>query len=721
MGSSDGSAGEVKSQKTEGSAKSAGEKIRTRKKKSRRRRPSNGDVSEASNDLDCSENGEVGSTMEKQKSRRKKRSQAKKNGGVGEGGGTAIKDSMLISIKNKRKENANDSNNTDNQKEMIRRRVSLSSSTILRENKNKKKKPTAISDLDVAMGKIPRPDSFESGGGASEASADTETSDDEEPGKEELGQELRSVDGSINSNSRSALKPSKYGSSRKKASFAMDGVVWRPIGYGADEDHEKEEPPHIARRIRPNPIDRKGSWKPEGLPVRSQSDQEKAPVQFRRSSSGIPGDGNPPRRTHQRAPDDNNHIHQSFEDSLKSSLVMRPGIKRRNSMSSHGRGLGRKLSTTLATPGDPNHDKSQYSPFPTKEKPNVLDSLKSTVNVNQHAQMRRFEMSEEQQTYIPPKTRDSSILTAFGHVIRGSLIDLTLWTYSAGFLKVMIFFLIFYIVNIFMWAAVMDGVDYSSGGRCIHEDAALLTRSERYEFVFELSWATFTTVGYGTISPKGDVAGCYPIRFTCAFVAFVGVLFASTTAAIMYSKLMRLLAKAHVTFSSTLCVQFGKGNEGSTVRFGQLNFRASVAPASMMKQFSASDLMDDDDDKKDSPGGSEDGFPVIEFRMINDRANNEGSEIWDAQIRGIVQLHKEQSSENNHNHSAKDKSTDGESTLDLEKKVYYPVALSPDSHPHFSRIWYARHVLNAESPLLKREMRDMIVKDGGKWDKSTLK
>lgn len=40
-----------------------------------------------------------------------------------------------------------------------------------------------------------------------------------------------------------------------------------------------------------------------------------------------------------------------------------------------------------------------------------------------------------------------------------------------------------------------------------------------------------------------------------------------------------------------------------------------------------------------------------------------------------------------------------------------------DSHPHFSRIWYARHVLNAESPLLKREIRDMIVKDGGKWDK----
>lgn len=175
---------------------------------------------------------------------------------------------------------------------------------------------------------------------------------------------------------------------------------------------------------------------------------------------------------------------------------------------------------------------------------------------------------------------------------------------------------------------------------------------------------------------------------------------------------MRLLAKAPVTFSSTLCVQYGKGNEGSTVRFGQLNFRASVAPAQLAK-LSANDLLDDDF-SEDEQGGDEDGFPVIEFRMINDRANNEGSEIWDAQIRGIVQLRKEPKTDGK---GPKDKTTGGESTLDLEKKVYYPISLSPDSHPHFQRIWYARHTLNAESPLLKREIRDDIVANGGKWDK----
>jgi len=179
---------------------------------------------------------------------------------------------------------------------------------------------------------------------------------------------------------------------------------------------------------------------------------------------------------------------------------------------------------------------------------------------------------------------------------------------------------------------------------------------------------------------------------------------------------MRLLAKPHVTFSSTLCIQYGKGNESSTVRFGQFNFRASVAPAVAMQAVSIDQLMMDSPDKNKS-GDSEDGFPVIEFRMVNDRANHEGSEIWDAQLRGIIQLNKEVNPNNNLSPTSDVKATGGESTLDLDKKAYYQFALTPDSHPHFSRIWYARHVLNAESPLLKREIRDMIVQDGGKWDK----
>ena len=184
----------------------------------------------------------------------------------------------------------------------------------------------------------------------------------------------------------------------------------------------------------------------------------------------------------------------------------------------------------------------------------------------------------------------------------------------------------------------------------------------------------------------------------------------------MYSKLMRLLAQAQVTFSSTLCVQYGKGNEDSTVRFGQLNFRASIA----VVKLNAMDLLNNSDDGEKG-GASEDGYPVIEFRMVNDRANRDNSEIWDAQISGVVQLLKEQPKDGISNSSdLTAKAEGGESTLDLEKVVYYPVKLSPESHPHFSRIWYARHVLNEESPLLKREYRDIIAQDG-KWDKGTFR
>eukprot|EP00985_Skeletonema_marinoi_P012798 scaffold6264_cov73-Skeletonema_marinoi.AAC.4 len=321
-------------------------------------------------------------------------------------------------------------------------------------------------------------------------------------------------------------------------------------------------------------------------------------------------------------------------------------------------------------------------------------------------EVRRVRMSMDKQIFIPPKNRNKGILSAFGHLLAGRVVDCVLWTYQAGFGKVMLLFLTFYVVNIFFWAGVMYAVDNSTGGRCIHDesfDASAFTSLERYEFAFELSWTTFTTVGYGAIGPAADVPRCYPIRLT--------------TAAIMYSKLMRLLAKAHVTFSSTLCVQFGRGNEGSTVRFGQFNFRASVAPAMAMKSISMEDLLNDSDEdtnKREDPlSTSDEGFPVIEFRMVNDRANHEGSEIWDAQIRGIIQLKKDVNPSNKPNAKA----TGGESTLDLDKKAYYQFALTPDSHPHFSRIWYARHVLNAESPLLKREIRDMIVQEGGKWDK----
>ena len=79
-------------------------------------------------------------------------------------------------------------------------------------------------------------------------------------------------------------------------------------------------------------------------------------------------------------------------------------------------------------------------------------------------------------------------------------------------------------------------------------------------------------MGYGAIAPSGDDHDCYPIRFACALFAFMGLLFNSLSAAIFFSKLERVLTRASVTFSSSLCLQFGRAasyTRGSKGVYGQ--------------------------------------------------------------------------------------------------------------------------------------------------------
>lgn len=52
---------------------------------------------------------------------------------------------------------------------------------------------------------------------------------------------------------------------------------------------------------------------------------------------------------------------------------------------------------------------------------------------------------------------------------------------------------------------------------------------------------------------------CHIIRFTLAFEAFVGVIFAGFCSAILFAKMQRIEFGASVKFSSCLCLQFGEG------------------------------------------------------------------------------------------------------------------------------------------------------------------
>ena len=119
----------------------------------------------------------------------------------------------------------------------------------------------------------------------------------------------------------------------------------------------------------------------------------------------------------------------------------------------------------------------------------------------------------------------------------GRVTELVLLTYCASFAKVMFFFLAFYVTNIFFWALMIMGADTLSanGVSCLYGDDANESFIARYELAFELSWCTFTTVGYGAINPPGDDWGCYSLRLVCAFIAFIGILFGSVSLNFLHS------------------------------------------------------------------------------------------------------------------------------------------------------------------------------------------
>ena len=316
-----------------------------------------------------------------------------------------------------------------------------------------------------------------------------------------------------------ALKPSKYGpagagggAGGKRASFQM------PDADNSVDDSDASPPPRPSRlpmnrrrshdsgggpTFQPDNIN--GGFRPAGLAASKNDDN----ASFRPAAMQVG-----PRRRPTAGSEGSGGLRGSFTGPVSN----RPGIQRRNSMSS-----AKKSASFASDVSDVEKGIMQ------RQKSSGAGSVFSSVS-QREATARRLSMAVEDQTFVPPKSRASGLFSAVTHAMAGRLSDLILWTYDASAFKVIAFFLVAYISNIFLWAIVLDSIDLATGSYCIHEDPEMAKhRATRFEYVFELSWATFTTVGYGTISPQGDETGCYAVRFACAMVAFIGVLYASVS------------------------------------------------------------------------------------------------------------------------------------------------------------------------------------------------
>lgn len=178
--------------------------------------------------------------------------------------------------------------------------------------------------------------------------------------------------------------------------------------------------------------------------------------------------------------------------------------------------------------------------------------------------------------------------------------------------------------------------------------------------------------------------------------------FVSMCSGLFYAKLTRLLGEAQVTFSSTLCVQYGKGLIDAGNRFKPLNYDSYK---DYVKQVSDPTDNDDDNEEVYVP------FPVLEFRVINNRANmtHGQNEIFDAEITAMVQisLGNDSAVGGDENGALPSRWTSAHTSTGDKKnqKVYYTLSFKPSFNPYFNRVWMLQHTLDSTSPLLRREIR----------------
>jgi hypothetical protein len=259
-------------------------------------------------------------------------------------------------------------------------------------------------------------------------------------------------------------------------------------------------------------------------------------------------------------------------------------------------------------------------------------------------------------------------------------------------------------------------------------------------------------VGYGSAYPalgyqNSSPTNCFFINFICSLEALVGVLYSGLCGAILFGKVLRIQSHAQVIFSDPLLIRYGTG----------------VMP----EPEEADDSGSSDDEKHSVP------FPVLEFRIVNRLFNDVGGEIMDASLNVVANINANdadptlreildasttysgvRSKQNStvsgdvttsDDISIQDSSRSFESSTHhslsrflgplglaiagrdhqavdedpsarlVNKHIFSKMSIEASEHPFFRRVWVARHVLDAHSPILKHKVRRQMRRNGGSW------
>ncbi len=208
--------------------------------------------------------------------------------------------------------------------------------------------------------------------------------------------------------------------------------------------------------------------------------------------------------------------------------------------------------------------------------------------------------------------------------------DLIHWMLSSKFSSFTVFISIVFILLTFIFALIIMAIAQAEP-KCVTSTVFYTNNGFEAGFndALSLSWTTFTTVGYGVISPSTSASfqndmdrfdksgGCVMMSVLLSFESLVGILFVSYAGAIMYVKLIQFQSNAQVAFSSVLLVKYGRGVDAEDV-----DDDMSVSTENGETELQMAQKM--------VP------FPVLVFRMVNLLNSTKNGEIVDAQVNTVA-------------------------------------------------------------------------------------
>jgi len=257
------------------------------------------------------------------------------------------------------------------------------------------------------------------------------------------------------------------------------------------------------------------------------------------------------------------------------------------------------------------------------------------------------------------------------------------WTFRCNLTVIIISFTFGYFIMCVLFAVLLK-IAGDANPECviIGGEAYGTETSTSFSDAFHLSWTTFTTVGYGAAYPStgnqhASQADCAFVTLLCTVESFCGLLYAGFCTAILFSKVQRVQSHAQVSFSNSICIQYGSPFDGAyNPSSNEGDSHRNIWPKNKMKKKSR--LL----------------CPVLKFQLVNDLANVPGGDILDARINVVGR-----------------KETTGAGAT----ARYVKVRLVESGHPFFTRVWHVTHVLNKNSRLLSKETRAAITENDGFW------